>query len=137
MFTTETKVRVRYSETDKMSYVYYGNYASYFEVGRVEALRGLGLSYRKMEESGIMLPVLEYKVKYFKPALYDDLLTIKTIIPQLPVVRIVFQYEIFNEEGVLLTNAETTLVFVDRTTGKPRICPDELLLNLQPFFNGS
>ena len=137
MFTTETKVRVRYSETDKMSYVYYGNYASYFEVGRVEALRGLGLSYRKMEESGIMLLVLEYKVKYFKPALYDDLLTIKTIIPQLPSVRIVFQYEIFNEEGVLLTNAETTLVFIDMATGKPRKCPDELLLNLQPFFTGS
>lgn len=134
MFSSETSVRVRYSETDKMSYVYYGNYASYFEVGRVESLRNLGMSYRKMEESGIMLPVAEYKVKYFKPARYDDLLTIHTRIPSIPTVRIVFQYEIYNEDKVKITEAETTLVFIDTATGKPRKAPEELVLRLSSFF---
>lgn len=134
MFCTETFLRVRYGETDKMSYVYYGNYASYFEVARVEALRSLGMSYRRMEEEGILLPVVAYKVRYFKPALYDDLLRITTIIPVQPVVRIVFQYEIFNEDGVRLTEAETTLVFMDAATGKPCKAPGLLLEKLQLFF---
>ena len=129
MYLSETKVRVRYAETDKMSYVYYGNYASYFEVARVEALRDLGMSYRQMEEEGFMLPVLEYKVKYFKPALYDDLLTIRTKIPVMPSVRIVFQYEIFNAENTLLTSAETTLVFIERSSA-------ELLSKLASYYNG-
>lgn len=136
MYLSETKVRVRYAETDKMSYVYYGNYASYFEVARVEALRDLGMSYRQMEEEGFMLPVLEYKVKYFKPALYDDLLTIRTKIPVMPSVRIVFQYEIFNAENILLTSAETTLVFIERSSGRPCKAPAELLSKLTSYFNG-
>ncbi|MBP7166984.1 MAG: acyl-CoA thioesterase [Bacteroidia bacterium] len=136
MYLSETKVRVRYAETDKMSYVYYGNYASYFEVARVEALRDLGMSYRQMEEEGFMLPVLEYKVKYFKPALYDDLLTIRTKIPVMPSVRIVFQYEIFNAENTLLTSAETTLVFIERSSGRPCKAPAELLSKLASYYNG-
>jgi acyl-CoA thioester hydrolase len=136
MYLSETKVRVRYAETDKMSYVYYGNYASYFEVARVEALRDLGMSYRQMEEEGFMLPVLEYKVKYFKPALYDDLLTIRTKIPVMPSVRIVFQYEIFNAENSLLTSAETTLVFIERSSGRPCKAPAELLSKLASYYNG-
>lgn len=136
MYLSETKVRVRYAETDKMSYVYYGNYASYFEVARVEALRDLGMSYRQMEEEGFMLPVLEYKVKYFKPALYDDLLTIRTKIPVMPSVRIVFQYEIFNAENILLTSAETTLVFIERSSGRPCKAPAELLSKLTSYFTG-
>jgi acyl-CoA thioester hydrolase len=136
MYLSETKVRVRYAETDKMSYVYYGNYASYFEVARVEALRDLGMSYRQMEEEGFMLPVLEYKVKYFKPALYDDLLTIRTKIPVMPSVRIVFQYEIFNAENILLTSAETTLVFIERSSGRPCKAPAELLSKLASYFTG-
>lgn len=135
MYLSETKVRVRYAETDKMSYVYYGNYASYFEVARVEALRDLGMSYKQMEEEGFMLPVLEYKVKYFKPALYDDLLTIRTTIPVMPSVRIVFQYEIFNEENVLLTTAETTLVFIEAASGRPCKAPADLLSKLAPSFS--
>lgn len=134
MFDTETTIRVRYGETDKMSYVYYGNYASYFEVARVEALRSLGMSYRRMEEEGILLPVLEYKVKYFKPALYDDLLRVRTVIPVMPSVRIQFQYEIFNEEGLKLTEAETTLVFIDRHLGKPRRAPELLRQKLSEYF---
>jgi acyl-CoA thioester hydrolase len=134
MYLSETKVRVRYAETDKMSYVYYGNYASYFEVARVEALRDLGMSYKQMEEEGFMLPVLEYKVKYFKPALYDDLLTIRTKIPVMPSVRIVFQYEIFNAENILLTSAETTLVFIERSSGRPCKAPAELLSKLASYY---
>ena len=80
MFISTTQIRVRYAETDKMGYVYYGNYAQYFEVGRVEGLRDLGLSYKKMEDEGILLPVVEFQIKYLKPAYYDDLLTIKTTI---------------------------------------------------------
>jgi acyl-CoA thioester hydrolase len=90
MFLNETNLRVRYAETDRMGYVYYGNYAGYYEVGRVEALRSLGMSYREMEDSGIMLPVLTYSIKYFKPSYYDDLLTIQTIIPEIPGTRIKF-----------------------------------------------
>ena len=94
MYTFETKLRVRYSETDQMGYVYYGNYASYFEVARVDMLRSIDLSYKAMEESGIMMPVLELKSKYIKPAFYDDLLTVKVIIREIPQTRILFNYEI-------------------------------------------
>ena len=134
MFSTETNLRVRYAETDRMGYVYYGNYASYYEVGRVEALRSLGMSYREMEDSGIMLPVLTYSIKYFKPSFYDDLLTIQTIIPEIPGTRIKFLYKMFNTERVLLNEGETTLVFVNIKTGKPCQAPREFIEKIQPFF---
>ncbi len=124
MFTSFTQIRVRYAETDKMGYVYYGNYAQYFEVGRVEGLRDLGLSYRKMEEEGIMLPVLEYQIKYFKPAFYDDLLTIKTTITAVKGARIFFEYETLSETNELLNKGNTTLVFVNMSTNKPCPPPD-------------
>ena len=134
MFTSETILRVRYAETDRMGYVYYGNYAGYYEVGRVEALRALGMSYREMEDSGIMLPVLTYNIKYFKPSFYDDLLTIQTIIPEIPSTRIKFLYKMFNAERVLLNEGETTLVFVNIKTGKPCQAPREFIEKIQPFF---
>lgn len=124
MFTSFTQIRVRYAETDKMGYVYYGNYAQYFEVGRVEGLRDLGLSYRKMEEECIMLPVLEYQIKYFKPAFYDDLLTIKTTITAVKGARIFFEYETLSETNELLNKGNTTLVFVNMSTNKPCPPPD-------------
>ncbi len=124
MFTSFTQIRVRYAETDKMGYVYYGNYAQYFEVGRVEGLRDLGLSYRKMEEEGIMLPVLEYHIKYFKPAFYDDLLTIKTTITEVKGARIFFEYETLSETNELLIKGNTTLVFVNMASNKPCPPPD-------------
>lgn len=130
MIEKEIKIRVRYGETDKMGYVYYGNYATYFEVARVETLRSLGISYKKIEDDGVMLPVLEFKIKYFKPAFYDDELTIKTRITSLPGVRIHFEYETYNGDKVLLNKAETTLVFVDIKTGKPCNIPEDLL----PYF---
>ena len=126
MYSSETTVRVRYSETDQMQYVYYGNYATYYEVGRVEVLRQLGMSYRSLEESGIMMPVLETHSFYHLPAKYDDLLTIKITIPQLPLVKIKFDYEIYNEAQLKIHSGSTTLAFIDMKTGKPRKAPDKM-----------
>src|SRR5688500_15027411 len=124
MFTSEVRLRVRYGETDRMGYVYYGNYAEYFEVGRVEALRELGLSYREMEDSGILLPVSDYSIKYLKPAYYDELLTIRTSIPEIPEgARLKFLYETYNESGAKLNFGETTLVFVKKESGRPVPAP--------------
>jgi acyl-CoA thioester hydrolase len=103
-------------------------------VGRVEALRSLGMSYREMEDSGIMLPVLSYNIKYYKPSFYDDLLTIQTIIPEIQSTRIKFLYKMFNTERVLLNEGETTLVFVNIKTGKPCIAPSIFIEKIQPFF---
>ena len=113
MFSFETKVRVRYAETDKMGFVYYGNYATYFEVARVEALRKLGFNYKEMEDEGIMLPVLSYSTSFYKPAFYDDELTIKLQVKEMPSTRINFYFETFNSVGEHLNTAEVTLVFVD------------------------
>lgn len=118
-----------------MGVVYYGNYAMYCEVGRVEAMRAIGWPYKRLEDDGIMLPVLEYKTKYLKPAKYDDLLTIETQITQLPQARIHFAYHIYNEQGTLLNVAETTLVFVNMASGRPCSAPDAFLEALRPHFN--
>lgn len=134
MFSHQVELRVRYAETDRMGYVYYGTYAQYFEVGRVEALRSLGFPYRRMEEEGVMLPVLDLAVNYHKPAFYDDLLVVRTMITELPSVRIRFAYEIRKEAGVLITDATTTLVFIDRGTNRPCRAPEELLHGLRPYF---
>ena len=134
MYKSETKVRVRYSETDMMGFCYYGNYASYFEVARVEAIRQLGVSYKKMEDDGIALPVLEFSIKYYKPAFYDDELTIETTISEIPKVRIHFSYKTFNAKGVLLNDAQTTLVFVNKETGKPCVAPVDFIERLKKHF---
>ncbi|MFM7016046.1 MAG: acyl-CoA thioesterase [Bacteroidota bacterium] len=135
MYTHQTQIRVRYSETDRMNYVYYGNYAQYFEVARVEALRSLGVSYKKLEEEeGVLLPVLDFQIKYFKPAYYDELLTIQTTITQMPQARIYFEYEILNEKNEIINKASTTLVFVRKNTGKPMMAPESLLSKLQSYF---
>lgn len=117
------QVRVRYAETDQMGVVYHGNYAQYFEMGRVEWLRSLGVSYKWMEENGVMLPVVSLQMNYKKPAFYDDLLTVKTIFKSQTSVKIEFDYEIYNEAGFLLTTGYSMLVFVDKKTGKPTLPP--------------
>lgn len=134
MYVSETIVRVRYSETDQMGYVYYGHFAQYFEVGRVEAMRQLGVSYRELEEEGILMPVVDFQVRYLKPALYDDELTIKTTIKQLPTSRIFFEYNTYNAAGEHLNTASTTLFFMDKKTGKPRRAPEKLVQMLAQFF---
>jgi len=135
MYTHETSFRVRYGETDQMGYVYYGDYAEYFEVGRVEALRSLGFPYRRLEKEGVMLPVYDLHVRYHRPARYDDLITVRTTIEALPNVRISFRYELHNEAEELLTEASTTLVFVDSTTMRPCRAPQHLLDALAPYFS--
>ena len=134
MYQGKVQIRVRYAETDQMGYVYYGNYASYFEVARVETLRNLGYSYKSIEESGIILPVLSYSIKYIKPAFYDDLLTINVAIVEIPMARIKFEYETFNEKDELINRAETTLVFLDKKTQKPHAAPAEFIATLKKYF---
>jgi acyl-CoA thioester hydrolase len=135
MFENNINVRVRYAETDQMGYVYYGNYATYFEVARVEALRAIGISYKELEAMGVMMPVLELKTKYLRPAKYDQNLTIKTMIKELPKVRIIFDYEVYNEANELLNVAQTALVFVDANTMKPISAPDYVLEKLIKNFS--
>lgn len=119
MIVHETKIRVRYGETDKMNYVYYGNYPLYYEVGRTDLMRNLGMSYKHLEDKGIMLPVHNLEVSYHHPANYDEVLTIKTFIKDIPTARICFYYEIYNEKGLMVNSGKTELVFVDGNTMKP------------------
>ena len=120
-------VRVRYAETDQMGVVYHGNYAQYFEMGRVEWLRNMGVSYKWMEQNGVMLPVVSLSMNYKKPARYDDLLTVKTIFKSQSSVKIEFDYEIYNENKELLTTGNSMLVFVDMKSGRPILPPDYVL----------
>ncbi|TAI49084.1 acyl-CoA thioesterase [Flagellimonas allohymeniacidonis] len=124
--------RVRYGETDQMGVVYHGNYAQYLEMGRVEWLRALGITYRSMEENGIMLPVISLQLHYKKSALYDDLLTVETQLVKTPKVKIEFDYKIYNEEKELLVEAHTVLAFMNKTSQKPMMCPDYILERLDP-----
>lgn len=138
MFVHEVRgIRVRYADTDQMGYVYYGNYARYYEIGRVEALRSIGFSYKEMEEEGVMMPVYENRSRYMKPARYDDELSIRVILRVLPGTRVVFEYEIRNQEDVLLNVGETTLVFQKRDTGKLCVAPSRLLEKMSSYFQKS
>jgi acyl-CoA thioester hydrolase len=134
MMITETKIRVRYGETDQMGVVYHGNYALYFEEARTDALRQIGVTYKSMEASGVMMPVVNLTIDYKRPAKYDDLLTIKTTLRSLPTVKIVLEYEVFNEELTLLATGNSTLVFVDMITNKPVRCPESLYGQFSKFF---
>jgi acyl-CoA thioester hydrolase len=135
MYTSETQIRVRYAETDQMNIVYYGNYAQYFEVGRVEAIRQLGLSYKDMEATGVIMPVVELTTKFLRSAHYDDLLTVKTSLRELPAGhRIEFFQEVYNEQGKLLTTGKVVLYFLLAATMEKTNMPEELGKRLQPFF---
>lgn len=134
MFTHTTQVRVRYGETDQMGYMYYGNYAEFYEVGRVEMLRSLGLTYKWMEETGIMMPVLEMKCRYLKPALYDEEISIKVTMEKMPGVKIHFKYELFNEKQELIHIGETLLAFINMKTSRPSLPQQEFLDRLKPYF---
>ncbi len=123
----EIQIRVRYGETDQMGVVYHGNYALYLEMGRIEWLRKLGISYKSMEESGIMLPVVSLHINYKKSAGYDDVINVKTQLKNKPTAKIEFEYEITNEKGDILTTASTILVFVDMKTSRPIKAPQYIL----------
>ncbi len=125
MIEHQIKIRVRYAETDQMQFVYYGNYAAYFEVARVELLRKMGLSYKQIEEMGIWMPVMEYQVQYKNPARYDDELTIQVKVKEMPSSRMIFEYVTLCGE-LLINTAQTTLVFVDKVSQRPVRCPKAL-----------
>lgn len=135
MFVAETQIRVRYAETDQMGVVYYGNYAQYFEVARAESIRQLGYTYKDMEESGVIMPVVELHCRYLRPANYDDLITVKSTVKELPADhKIEFHQEVFNEKGKLLTTGRVVLYFLTKDMQKT-IMPDTLRKKLEPFFN--
>ncbi len=134
MFLHETQVRVRYGETDQMGYVYYGNYALYYEVGRVEAIRSLGYSYRQMEEQGTIMPVKKMETTYLRPVFYDQLITIRTIIQQMPEKEIVFRAELYNEKEELVNVGIITLVFYDPIERKTTLVPEFLKEKLKSYF---
>jgi acyl-CoA thioester hydrolase len=135
MFSHSTKLRVRYAETDQMGYMYYGNYAQFYEVGRVEMLRSLGMTYKSMEESGIIMPVLDLKCKFIKPALYDEEITIQVTMAKMPSLRIHFAYQLYNEKQELINIGETTLVFIDMKRNKPCLPSADFLERLTHFFD--
>lgn len=131
MKSYETKIRIRYGETDQMGVVYHGNYSNFLEIGRIEWLRALGVSYRQMELDGIMLPVISLSLKYKKSACYDDIISVKTILKKEPTATIEFDYEITNEQGEILTLGNTILAFINMKTNRPTRCPKFILDKLQ------
>jgi len=138
MFSHDNQLRVRYAETDQMDVVYHGNYAQYFEASRAEAIRQLGFTYKDMEALGVVMPVVELHVKFIRPAHYDDLLTIKTILKELPADhRIEFHQEVYNEKQKLLTVGRVVLYFMNAATKEKTIMPAVLQERLKPFFPGS
>jgi acyl-CoA thioester hydrolase len=135
MYSHETRMRVRYAETDQMGQMYHGRYAELFEVGRVEALRSIGFPYKAIEESGVLLPVRDLSIRYHRPVRYDDEVIVRTTIAALPQVRILFRYELRDADGALLTEGETTLVFLDSATKRPCQAPQAILEALRRFFD--
>lgn len=135
MFEATVTLRIRYAETDQMGFAYYGNYATYYEVARVEALRAMGYSYKEIEDEGILMPVLENYSKFHLPARYDELITIKVSLPKMPGVKSVFKYLFYNENQELIHEGETILAFISRETGKPCRPPAKLVEVLKPLYH--
>ena len=131
MISQSTSFRIRYGETDQMGVVYHGNYAQFFEMGRIDWLRSFGISYKKMEESNVMLPVVSLQCNFKKSAEFDDEITVKTALKKIPTVKIEFDYEIFNQKNELLTTGYTMLAFINKKTNKPMRCPDYILEKLK------
>ena len=135
MFTYETKVRVRYAETDQMGVVHHGNYAQYYEIARTECFEACsGMSYESMEAEGVMLPILEMTSKFLKPAFYNQVLTVKSIVKDLPTVRLKVDYEVYNESNDLINIASTTLVFVDKVKRRPCHPPESFMEHVRQYF---
>ncbi|MEG1762328.1 MAG: thioesterase family protein [Bacteroidales bacterium] len=134
MFTFDTKIRVIYAEIDKMGYAYYGNYPKYYEEARSEAMRSLGLSYNEMEAQGVMMPVLDINMRYIHPALYDDLLTVRSIVKEMPMAKMNFFYEIYNPAGTLIHTGNSLLGFMKADTHRACRCPENFKNLLEPYF---
>lgn len=134
MLVSETTIRVYYEDTDKMGVVYYGNYPRYYEIGRTEMIRSLGLSYKEIEDAGIFLPARSLKINYIKPAYYDDLLTIRTIVDQIPKVKFPIKTEIYNQRNELLNEGEVVLAFFNGKKNKPCKAPEIFISALAKYF---
>ncbi len=134
MFCSETSIRVRYGETDKMGYMYYGHYPEYFEVSRTEMIRSLGLSYREIEEMGIIMPVRSLRVEYKIPALYDEMLIVKSCLSKLPEIKLDIDYEIYNQKNQIICTGNSILAFVDAKTRRPRRAPDFFIEAVRKYF---
>lgn len=135
MLTSETKIRVRYAETDQMGVVYHSNYFPYFEVARVESFRQLGMSYAEIEKMEVIMPVVDVHARYLRPALYDDLLTIKTSLKELPLHhKVEFHHEVFNEKEELLCVGKIILYFMEKETMKRTNMPEALKKTLERYF---
>ena len=134
MIVRETKIRVCYADTDKMGVVYYGNYPRFYEIGRNELIREIGLSYKNMEKEGILLPARSLNINYIKSAYFDDLLTVRTIIEKIPMVKFPIKTEIYNEKGELINNGEVELAFFNKEKNKPCRPPREFIETLKKFF---
>lgn len=134
MFISESQIRVRYAETDQMGFAYYGNYAAYYEVARADAMRKLGMTYREMEEKGVFMPIVRMTTTYIRPARYDDLLTVKVIVHEIPGAKMHFDYEVYNEQKVLINKGDTTLAFIKKESGRPCAAPAWFLKRLQDTF---
>ena len=134
MFVSESKIRVRYGDTDKMGYCYYGNYPEFYEAARSDAFWESGCSYRVLEERGYIMPVVSMSIQYKKPAFYDDLITIKVYVKEKPGVKMKFEYEAYNEQGELLNYGDTVLCFVNKATGRPCLAPDFFMDVIGKYF---
>lgn len=134
MLVNETQVRVYYEDTDKMGVVYYGVYPRYYEIGRTEMIRQLGITYKEIEDSGIFLPARSLKIDYLKSAYYDDLLTIRTIVESVPGVKFPIKTEIYNQQDELINTGEVVLVFFDSKTSKPCRIPRNFAAAIKPYF---
>lgn len=135
MFTSETQIRIHYALTDQMGVVYYGNYAQFYEIGRTEAIRALGFTYKEIEAMGIVLAVTDMHIKFLRPAKYDDVITVKTTLREIPLHhKIVFHGEIYNQEKELLNTGEVTLYFLEAKTMKRINMPEELKEKLAGYF---
>ena len=135
MFTTETRIRVRYAETDQMGVVYHSNFFPYFESARTESIRELGFTYADMEKMGVIMPVVDVHCRYYRPARYDDLLTIRTSLKELPLQhKIEFHHDVYNEKEEHLATAKITLYFVEAGTMKKTVMPKQLQEKLQAYF---
>lgn len=128
------QIRVRYGETDQMGYLHHGNYPLYYEAARVECMRSLGFPYGEMEKSGILMPVLDLHCKFIRPVLYDEMLTVRAIMTEMPRTRMKLRYELFNEEGAKVNEGSTDLCFVDAVSRRPMRCPEEIAKLIQPHF---
>ena len=135
MYTSETTIRVHYALTDQMGVVYHGHYAQFYEIGRTDAIRALGFTYKNIEAMGIIMPVIDLHLKFLLPAKYDDLITVKTTLKEIPQShKVIFYGEIYNQNNQLLNIGEVTMYFMESQTMKKCLMPEALNLKLQQFF---